>query len=83
MYYIFVFRSRGSAYKFYEALRRERLFASVISTPAMAGGCSLSVKINAGDLAAARRIYASVRLSSFIGVYLMESRNGQTVYTRI
>lgn len=81
MYYIFAFKSRTGAIRFYEAVNKEKIRASLVNTPSEIGiGCGLSVKIF--DLAAGRRV-VSGGYSNFYGVYSAENQNGRTRFTRI
>lgn len=84
MYYIFIFRARGSAYKFYERLKREGIFASIINAPFLSeGGCSLAVKISQNNFDQARRILASCNLSFFTGIYYTANDGGRVVYRKL
>ncbi|MCL2675198.1 MAG: DUF3343 domain-containing protein [Firmicutes bacterium] len=81
MYYIFAFRSRTGAMRFFEALNRERIVASLINTPKGIGiGCGLSVKVF--DLSAGKRVISG-GYGSFHGVYMAESSNNVVRYTRV
>ena len=55
MKYLFVFKSRTSAFSFITALRKAGIAAEIVSTPASkGGGCGLSVKVS--DLSKAKKV---------------------------
>lgn len=84
MYYIFVFRARGSAYKFYERLRVEGIVASIISTPFLSnGGCSLSVRVREEYYDRANVILMKTKPPFFVGKYYTLSENGKTAYRKL
>lgn len=75
MYYLFAFRSRTNAMKFYENLKREGLRAEIISTPQSLGsGCGLSVKTN--DFTAAKKVLSFGKYSTFTGAYRINEYGG-------
>ncbi len=84
MFYIFVFRARGSAYKFHEGLRKEGVPSTIISTPFLSGGgCSLSVRISADGFNKANKVLATKKLPFFMGIYYTLSENGKGAYRKL
>ncbi|MCI9518670.1 MAG: DUF3343 domain-containing protein [Clostridia bacterium] len=72
MKYIFSFRSRNCAFRFYDALKREGISSRVVNAPRAGGSCALGVELQENDLPLARRIANPYDFPSFIGVF--ESR---------
>lgn len=66
MKYLFVFKSRTSAFSFITALRKAGIAAEIVSTPASkGGGCGLSVKVS--DLSKAKKVIRTGQFSVFNG----------------
>ena len=83
-YVVIAFRSRAHTVKFYEFLRANGIFGEIVNTPKEAGvGCGLSVKIRKSDLALAKRAVLSASLSSFAGIFLVNTVNGKRLVRSI
>lgn len=68
MKYLFVFKSRTSAFSFLTALKKANVGAEIVSTPAIkGGGCGLSVKV--GDLSKAKKVFSLGDYRSLVGIY--------------
>jgi len=84
MFYIFVFRARGSAYKFFERLKREGVPSTIISTPFLTnGGCSLSVRVSAEFFERANRLLMISKPQFFVGTYYTLSESGKIAYRKM
>lgn len=70
MKYLFVFKSRTSAFSFITALRKAGIAAEIVSTPASKGGCGLSVKVS--DLSKAKKVFGLGNFPSLTGIYVQK-----------
>lgn len=72
------FRSRQQVMRMSERFRREGIKTNVVSTPReISAGCGLSIRFDLNDLAAVRRATAQARPTNMIGLYRVDTRNGQ------
>lgn len=74
MKYIFSFRSRNCAFRFYDALKREGIAPRVVNAPRAGGSCALGVEVGQDDLLLARKIANPYDFPSFIGIFESQSR---------
>lgn len=75
---IAAFRSRQQVMRFENALRREGIFARVVTTPReVAMGCGLSVRFDIHDSQRVRNVYMRVNPGNLIGFYRVEYSGGR------
>ena len=81
---IAAFRSRQQVMRFESALRREGIFARVVTTPReVAMGCGLSVRFELKDLAAVKDVLARENPGNLIGLYRVDYDNNHPVISVI
>ncbi len=79
-YGIAAFRSRQQVLRFEDALRREGIATSVMTTPrAVALGCGLSVRFDIEDAARVREVLGRENPGNLIGLYRVNSGGGRAV----
>ena len=77
-YYIIAFRSRSDTLAFYEFLKGNGVFVSVVTTPKEAGvGCGLSVKTDKSFAPFINNALRLFRRKSYAGVFVVSERNGK------
>lgn len=77
------FRSRQQVLKFENALRREGVRVSIITTPRdVAVGCGLSIRFELDEFDAVLDAYHRYRPSNLIGFYQVERTPGNRTITR-
>ncbi len=77
------FRSRQQVLKFENALRREGVRVSIITTPRdVAVGCGLSIRFELEDFGQVYDIYKRLRPSNLIGFYQVTRSEGNRTVTR-
>ena len=69
MKYNFAFRSRNSAFRFFDAVRSEGISARVVNAPRAGGSCALGVEVSDKDLDRAKRVMNPHTFPSFIGIF--------------
>ncbi len=75
---IAAFRSRQQVMRFESALRREGIFARVVTTPReVAMGCGLSVRFELNDLQRVKQVLDRENPGNLIGLYRVDYENGQ------
>lgn len=78
VYGIAAFRSRQQVLRFEDALRREGVAASVMTTPrAVALGCGLSVRFDLADADRVRAVLRRENPGNLIGLYRVEQNGGR------
>lgn len=78
VYGIAAFRSRQQVLRFEDALRREGVAASVMTTPrAVALGCGLSVRFDLADADRVRAVLRRENPGNLIGLYRVEQSGGR------
>lgn len=83
-YGIAAFRSRQQVMKFEEALRREGLYARIVSTPRdVAIGCGLSVQFALRDIRTVQNVLIRIRPTNLIGLYMITQQEGRSKLTVI
>ena len=79
VYGIAAFRSRQKVLRFEDALHREGVTASVMTTPrAVALGCGLSVRFSIEDAERVRGVLRRENPGNLIGLYRVELSGGRT-----
>ena len=74
IYGIAAFRSRQQVLRFEDALRREGIASSVVTTPrAVALGCGLSVRFDIANADLVRRVLRRENPGNLIGLYRVEN----------
>jgi len=77
-YGIAAFRSRQQVLRFETALRREGIFARVVTTPReVAMGCGLSVRFELNELSKVRDVLARENPGNLIGLYRVDYESGR------
>lgn len=79
--YIFSFKSRSQAMRFYDLIRSRGGRSTIMNTPRqVAAGCGISVRVDYENLNLARNIMRQSSFDSFLGLFeLLEERNGFSV----
>ena len=73
---IAAFRSRQQVMRFESALRREGIFARVVTTPReVAMGCGLSVRFELSDLHRVKHVLDRENPGNLIGLYRVDYEN--------
>lgn len=81
---IAAFRSRQQVMRFESALRRQGIFARVVTTPReVAMGCGLSVSFELKDTAAVKDVLNRENPGNLIGLYRVDYENNQPVISVI
>ena len=79
VYGIAAFRSRQQVLRFEDALHREGVAASVMTTPrAVALGCGLSVRFRLENAERVRAVLRRENPGNLIGLYRVEQSGGRT-----
>ncbi len=77
-YGIAAFRSRQQVLGLDNALRRDGVGVSVVSTPRdVALGCGLSARFALEDIDKVRRVVRQMRPGNMIGIYRVDGENGR------
>lgn len=72
MKYVFAFRSRNCALRFYDALKREGINSRITGAPRSGGSCALGVEVGENDFKRAHMIVSSpYAFPNFIRVFEM------------
>lgn len=81
---IAAFRSRQQVLRFENALRREGIFAGVVTTPReVAMGCGLSVRFGLEELAGVRQVLSRENPGNLIGLYRVDYEDRRPVVSPI
>jgi len=81
---IAAFRSRQQVMRFENALRREGIFARVVTTPReVAMGCGLSVRFELNDLSRVKMVLARENPGNLIGLYRVDYEGNQPLISAI
>ena len=81
---IAAFRSRQQVMRFETALRREGIFARVVTTPReVAMGCGLSVRFELNELQRVKGVLGRENPGNLIGLYRVDYENGHPVISAI
>lgn len=83
-YILVVFNSRNDTLSFYNIIKNNVGFCSIINTPhSLSRSCGISVKIPTSAINLSRQIINNSRLSSFKGIYEINSQSSSNKATRI